>query len=47
LTVGQSPWVPDGSWQARLGATWVFHGGKDIGPVPTASWFGVSEQESL
>ncbi len=55
--IHQSPWADGGSWNARLGDTWVFNAGKQIGPVPphitidtdagTASWFGVFESETL
>ena len=51
--IHQSPWARDGSWHARLGDTWVFNAGKQIGPVPahitldtdagTADWFGVTD----
>ncbi len=54
--IHQSPWAEGGSWNARLGDTWVFNAGKQIGPVPphitidtdagTASWFGVFESET-
>ena len=46
-----------GSWRARLGRTWVFNAGKQIGPVPphvtidtgagTAEWFGVFETDRV
>jgi Icc-related predicted phosphoesterase len=55
--IHQSPWVKGGSWHARLGDTWVFNAGKQIGKVPahvtidtdagTADWFGVYESETL
>ncbi len=55
--IHQSPWAEGGSWHARLGDTWVFNAGKQIGPVPphitidtdagTASWFGVFGSETL
>jgi Icc-related predicted phosphoesterase len=55
--IHQSPWAEGGSWNARLGRTWIFNAGKQIGPVPphitidtdagTASWFGVFESETL
>ncbi len=32
--VHNSPFSRDGSWVDRLGRTWVFNGGHDIGPVP-------------
>ena len=55
--IHQAPWVDGGSWQARLGSTWVFNAGKQRGPVPahitidtterTAEWFGVFSVESI
>ena len=55
--IHQAPWAEGGSWNARLGNTWVFNAGKQIGPVPphitldteaaTATWFGVFESETL
>jgi len=55
--IHQAPWADGGSWHARLGSTWVFNAGKQIGPVPphitldtdteTATWFGVFESETL
>lgn len=47
--VHEAPFVRDGSWASRLGQTWVFNPGKQIGDVPTqvvvdtdrneAAWF--------
>ena len=55
--IHQAPWADGGSWHARLGRTWVFNAGKQIGPVPphitldtdaaTAEWYGVFESETL
>ncbi|RYP88637.1 phosphohydrolase [Nocardioides guangzhouensis] len=55
--IHQAPWVEGGSWHARLGDTWVFNAGKQIGKVPphitvdleagTAHWFGVFESETI
>ena len=33
--VHQSPFRPDGAWADRIGPTWVFNPGNQIGPVPT------------
>lgn len=33
--IHQSPFRRDGSWVDRIGSTWVFNAGKQIGPVPT------------
>jgi Icc-related predicted phosphoesterase len=55
--IHQAPWVDGGSWRARVGRTWVFNAGKQIGPVPahvlvdtdqaTAHWFGVVDSETV
>jgi len=47
--VHEAPFVQGGSWAARLGRTWVFNAGRQIGDVPThivldtdlaeAAWF--------
>lgn len=33
--IHQSPFRPRGSWVDRIGKTWVFNSGRQIGPVPT------------
>ena len=33
--VHDPPFKPDGSWADRIGHTWVFNPGRQIGPVPT------------
>lgn len=55
--IHQAPWVDGGSWRAKLGRTWVFNAGKQMGPVPahitldtetrTAHWFGIFESETV
>ncbi len=55
--IHQAPWAEGGSWHARLGETWVFNAGKQIGKIPphitldttagTADWFGVFESETV
>ena len=55
--IHQAPWVDGGSWHARLGDTWVFNPGKQMGKVPphitidteagTAEWFGVFSSETI
>lgn len=55
--IHQAPWARGGSWRARLGRTWVFNAGKQIGHVPphvtvdtqagTARWFGVFDVEEI
>jgi Icc-related predicted phosphoesterase len=32
--VHESPFTPEGSWADRIGETWVFNAGHQIGPVP-------------
>lgn len=32
--VHQSPFVPNGSWADRIGDSWVFNAGHQIGPIP-------------
>jgi Icc-related predicted phosphoesterase len=55
--IHQAPWAEGGSWHARLGETWVFNAGKQLGKVPphitldtdagTAEWFGVFEVDAI
>ena len=55
--IHQAPWVDGGSWHARLGQTWVFNAGRQLGPVPphitidtnhgTAEWYGVFSSETI
>ncbi|HXJ36885.1 MAG TPA: metallophosphoesterase family protein [Candidatus Eisenbacteria bacterium] len=50
--IHQSPFRRGGSWVDRIGSTWVFNAGRQIGPVPThvildttartASWFSLA-----
>ncbi|MFZ2629135.1 MAG: metallophosphoesterase [Rugosibacter sp.] len=55
--VHEPPFKPDGSWADRLGKTWVFNAGRQIGPVPahveidlvagSASWQSIMGTECL
>lgn len=55
--VHQSPFKAEGSWADRIGTTWVFNAGRQIGPVPchvvidlaarSASWHSLMGDESL
>jgi len=55
--VHEPPFKPTGAWADRVGDTWVFNAGRQIGPVPahivldldagTASWRSLLGQESL
>ena len=33
--VHEAPFKPDGGWADRVGRTWVFNAGSQIGPVPS------------
>ena len=53
--IHQSPFRAGGSWVDRIGHTWVFNAGRQIGPVPThviidteagrAEWFSLAGAE--
>lgn len=55
--VHEAPFVRDGSWADRMGETWIFNAGRQIGPVPTtisldteageAAWFSFEGAESV
>ncbi|MEQ1902287.1 MAG: metallophosphoesterase [Devosia sp.] len=55
--VHEAPFVRNGSWVDRIGSTWVFNAGKQVGPVPTtiaidtnameAAWFSLEGAESV
>ncbi|MFN8040755.1 MAG: metallophosphoesterase [Acidimicrobiales bacterium] len=55
--VHEPPFRADGAWADRIGDTWVFNAGRQIGPVPTcieldlgagtASWHSLAGSESL
>ena len=55
--VHQPPFRRDGAWADRIGDTWVFNAGRQIGPVPadviidlterTATWRSLAGNESL
>ena len=55
--VHEPPFTRDGAWADRIGPTWVFNAGRQIGPVPahividvdarTASWRSLMGDESL
>ncbi len=45
--IHQSPFRQGGSWVDRLGATWVFNSGRQIGPCPTYTVFHTDEQMAL
>jgi Icc-related predicted phosphoesterase len=55
--VHQSPFIPDGSWYDRLGATWVFNTGREFGRPPVhivldldagmAFWLSAAEAQCI
>jgi hypothetical protein len=55
--VHQSPFIPDGSWFDRLGATWVFNAGLQAGRPPvhivldiddgTAFWLAAGDEQVI
>lgn len=55
--VHQAPFVPNGSWVDRMGETWVFNMGQQIGPAPAhivldtdageAFWFSLEGNERI
>lgn len=55
--VHESPFKPAGSWADRIGKSWVFNAGRQIGPVPahviidlaagTATWRSLMGEETL
>jgi Icc-related predicted phosphoesterase len=55
--VHEPPFKPKGAWADRIGPTWVFNAGRQIGPVPahieidlnagSASWFSMMGVEDL
>jgi Icc-related predicted phosphoesterase len=55
--IHQSPFVREGSWVDRIGATWVFNPGRQIGPEPTrilvdtdkktATWVSLAGAETV
>jgi hypothetical protein len=55
--VHQSPFVREGSWADRIGDTWVFNAGHQVGPIPShivvdldearAFWLSLMGQETI
>ena len=45
--VHHAPFVRDGSWADRIGSTWCFNMGQQIGPVPCHIAFHLGEREAL
>lgn len=55
--VHQPPFKRDGAWADRIGATWVFNAGRQVGPIPAhveidldtgeATWWSMLGRETL
>ncbi len=45
--VHQSPFTPRGSWAHRIGASWVFNAGHQIGPVPSHVQVDLAEGSAM
>jgi hypothetical protein len=45
--VHQSPFVQDGSWVDRIGKTWVFNAGQELGPIPPHIIIDTKADEAL
>lgn len=45
--IHQSPFREGGSWVARIGSTWVFNPGRQIGPVPTHVIVDTDTQQAM
>jgi len=55
--IHQAPFIQDGSWADRIGPTWIFNTGNQIGPTPAhiivdtdareALWFSLAGAQSL
>ena len=44
--VHDPPFQPEGGWADRIGSTWVFNPGRQIGPVPTRIELDLDEQRA-
>lgn len=45
--IHQSPFKSGGSWADRMGSTWIFNPGRQIGPTPTHVILDTDEQRAL
>ncbi len=45
--IHQAPFESAGSWADRLGSTWIFNAGRQIGPTPTHIALHLGEREAL
>jgi Icc-related predicted phosphoesterase len=44
--IHESPFRAEGSWADRIGSTWVFNAGRQIGPVPSYVIFDTERREA-
>jgi len=44
--IHESPFRAEGSWVDRIGSTWVFNAGRQIGPIPTYVIFDTDRREA-
>ena len=45
--IHESPFQKGGSWVDRIGCTWVFNAGRQIGPTPTHVVFDIDRQQAV
>lgn len=45
--IHQAPFIEGGSWADRIGSTWVFNAGRQIGPTPTHIAFDTGARQAL
>ena len=45
--IHNAPFDPAGSWADKIGSSWVFNAGRQIGPVPTHIAINTEEREAL
>ncbi len=45
--IHEAPFEQPGGWADKMGQTWVFNAGRQIGPVPAHIAFNVAEREAL
>jgi Icc-related predicted phosphoesterase len=45
--IHQSPFRQGGSWVDRIGTTWVFNSGRQIGPIPCHIVIDAAEQRAM
>jgi len=45
--IHQTPFKPEGSWCDRIGESWVFNPGRQIGPIPTQIVIDTGSQQAI